>query len=219
MMGENHREPVTIERRNIPLCQVLKEKPVLEALRRSGIILDGPDEPAPAFARLAHSPGTFEQYLCLAGEDRLPQAQLIALQEALDAADRSAPVRIEEQYPWLKNSSWTLRMRDVSYYKVALEYAPGQFLNLDHIECRADSALETSSAAADVHSHEAVEKSAKRAHETIPILYLYPDSVSAATPIRLAFQDRAAVLSFMKHLLLRGTIDWETCEPYLRAAQ
>lgn len=218
MMGESDRKPVTIERRNIPLRQVLEEEIVREELLGRGIALSGPDA---ALARLAHSSGTFEQYLRLAGEKRLPQAQLTALGEALEAADRSAPVLLEEQYPWLKNSRWTLRMRDVSYYKVALEYAPGEFLNLDRIECGKDSARETPDTAADGRCAGGMEKTVKKAAKKTcgTSLYLYPDSASTSEPIRLKFQDYSAVLSFMKRLLLCGEIRWESYEPLLRAMQ
>lgn len=89
---------VTIERSYIPLCQVLAQEPVITALQRRGINMVQPE-----MLRLSRSERTFKQYTCLFGGENLPEMLLTGIRQALEAADKTAPVLMTEQYPWLKD--------------------------------------------------------------------------------------------------------------------
>ena len=108
---------VTIERNYIPLCQALAQEPMITALQRRGINMVQPE-----MIRLSRSERTFEQYTCLFGGENLPEMLLTGIRQAMEEADKISPVLMTEQYPWLKGPSWILEMRDVSHYKVTVQF-------------------------------------------------------------------------------------------------
>ncbi len=124
------KHSVTIERKHMPLRQVLAQKEVAAELLRRDIKPDRPE-----ILRLSRSGRTFSQYLCLSETGDLPDTLLAAVNESLEAADAASPVFLEEQYPWLKEPSWTVDMGDVSYYKVTAQLGAGQFVNIRRVRC------------------------------------------------------------------------------------
>ena len=116
---------VTIERNYIPLCQALAQEPMITALQRRGINMVQPE-----MIRLSRSERTFEQYTCLFGGENLPEMLLTGIRQAMEEADKISPVLMTEQYPWLKGPSWILEMRDVSHYKVTVQFDAETFFNI-----------------------------------------------------------------------------------------
>lgn len=206
--GEQVEKSVTIERSYIPLCQVLAQEPVITALQRRGINMVQPE-----MLRLSRSERTFEQYTCLFGGENLPEMLLTGIQQALEAADKTAPVLMTEQYPWLKGSSWILEMRDVSHYKVTVQFDAETFVNIRRV-CREQ---EAAGELADVNGAGSVVL--RLYLEKVPAICemdcrlegmgmkVPVEACSDGEVLKITVKERVTMQQMVKELILNGNLD------------
>lgn len=195
---EDHR--VTIERKYIPLCQVLKQEPVAAALSRRGIRSGQPE-----LARLAQSGRTLSQYICFSEKKDLHEEILAAVKESLEEADRIAPVYLEEQYPWLREPRWGLEMRDVSYYKVTAQFSAETFVNIRQVHCEQDTAGEGAILWLDFEAADGFY--GERAQPMGSELQIKASFGSDGQALKIVVRNREALQQVMKQLLLCGNLD------------
>lgn len=187
---------------------MLAQEPVITALQRRGINMVQPE-----MIRLSRSERTFEQYICLFGGENLPEMLLTGIQQALEAADKTAPVLMTEQYPWLKGSSWILEMRDVSHYKVTVQFDAETFVNIRRV-CREQ---EAAGELADVNGAGSVVL--RLYLEKDPAIYgmdcrlegmgmkVPVEACSDGEVLKITVKEWETMLRMVKELILKGNLD------------
>lgn len=180
------RERPTLERKNIPIAALLKSPPVQDAVHsicRTQCVDD---------RFLAGAAVTFRQLSLLSSDTRIPGETLKLIFEFLAEEDRKHPVFLEERYPYLKQSSWSLNMSEISYMKVSAE-RQGEYL----------------------FSIRAIQKEIDPVSEQ-PYLMLFPEYSGERSgcsngegerkeeSIKVSFDDEYHMQEFMKNIILNG---------------
>lgn len=206
--GEQVEKSVTIERNYIPLCQALAQEPMITALQRRGINMVQPE-----MVRLSRSERTFEQYTCLFGGENLPEMLLTGIRQAMEEADKISPFLMTEQYPWLKGPSWILEMRDVSHYKVTVQFDAETFFNIWRICGEQEAAGEladangSGSAALRLYLEKdpairEVDCGFEGVGMKIPV-----EVCSEGEVMKITVKERETMLRMVKELILNGNLD------------
>ncbi len=183
---------VNIERCNIPMKQVFSDERVWRAvLQEAPQSIPIPLAEAIRSACLPSSARTLRQYICLAGEERLGDLYLAQLEYIFARADETSPISMEDQYPWLKKENWSLEMRDISYYKVTADLAQEKQINIKRVRWQEQQQILW----VEPEENPALPASSE------------PGSPQTPSALPVHMENRAALLLFIKRLLLEGRAD------------
>lgn len=186
------QERPTLEQKNIPIKVLLRTPFIRETVHsicRNQYVDD---------TFLAGAAVTFRQ-LSLLAKSRIPGETMDLIFEFLDKEDRRNPVFLEEVYPYLKQPAWSLKMSEISYYKVSAERSGKYSFSINKIQKGTDSA------------------SGK------PYLILFPEDDrkidhnsenegKRMAEVKIIFDHEYQMQLFVKKIILNGTVDLEDCQ-------
>ena len=127
---EDDTETVIMEYRNLPMKKLFQNGGLFAKLEK---ILGGNGERA---SWLAASPSTFRQFCLLGDRERISVEECQAILQMLEEEEQKHPCKMEEVYPYLKDESWAVSMKDISYTKVWTDCGKSGAFSLKRLEKR-----------------------------------------------------------------------------------